>query len=94
MMSDRMISIVRTVVPALWGAGLAWAIQHGLPPEVVPAVDAVDDTILIPLAMVAVYAGARWMEDPRRPAWVRLAARLLLGSGQQPAYASAARSAE
>ncbi|HYQ62702.1 hypothetical protein [Actinophytocola sp.] len=81
-MSDRLTAWVRTVVPTLWAAGVAWLIRLGLPPAVTDAVAGLVDVLVVPAALAAVYALLRWVE-PRLPAWL---ARLLLGSTRPPSY--------
>ena len=76
-------SIVRTGVPAAWGALLAWLLSLGLPADVAAAADRVDE-LLVLVCVTGVYAGARWLERQRwMPRWL---SRVLLGSTQQPVY--------
>ncbi|WP_075846552.1 hypothetical protein [Saccharomonospora sp. CUA-673] len=81
-MSDRLTSWVRTVVPALWAALVAWFVGLGLPAEFADTLGGLADELIVPAALAGVYALVRWVE-PRLPQWL---ARLLLGSSRPPAY--------
>lgn len=81
-MSDKLTAWVRTVVPTLWSALVAWLVSLGLPPAVTDAVDGLGAIVVVPVAVAAVYAALRWLE-PRLPAWL---ARVLLGSARPPTY--------
>jgi hypothetical protein len=83
-MSDRLTSWVRTVVPALWSALVAWLVSLGLPPAVTGAVSGLVDVLVVPAALAVVYALLRWAE-PRLPAWLAV---LLLGSAKAPTYST------
>lgn len=76
-MSDIIISIIRTVVPAAVGAGLTWlADRLGIVDLDVDGAVAIVTTIVI----AAYYAGARALEE-RNPSLG-----VLLGSRQVPTY--------
>ncbi|MCP2262667.1 hypothetical protein LX15_006409 [Streptoalloteichus tenebrarius] len=86
-MTDNAVSLVRTLVPSLWGTVVAWLVGVGLLPG-----DLADDarglatTFLVPVAISGVYAGFRWLETRSWiPVWL---SRLLLGSTRQPTYVS------
>jgi len=89
--TDYLTSVLRTLVPTLWGAGLAWAVAwlltHGVPAELVDTLQPlqpVGTMVLVPASVTAVYAGARWLEArPWMPTWL---SRVLLGSAKQPVY--------
>lgn len=81
-MSDRLTAWVRTVVPALWSALVAWLLGLGVSPAVLSAVGGLVEPLLVPLALAAVYAGLRWLE-PRVPAWLAV---VLMGSTKTPTY--------
>lgn len=81
-MSDRLISIIRTVVPALWSAQLAWLGSLGLPPAITDALLGLGEQLLVPLVLAVVYTALRWAE-PHLPAWL---ARIFLGSTRTPTY--------
>lgn len=87
-MSDRLISIIRTVVPALWSAQLAWLASLGLPAQFADALLGVGEQLLVPLVLAVVYSGLRWIE-PHLPPWL---ARILLGWPTPPTYPSPAPS--
>lgn len=84
-MNDYFRSLIRTAVPAVWGAALVWATGYmPLPADVVAVLDRADDVVLVPAAMAGLYAGFRWLESRRwMPQWLT---RVLLGSATAPAY--------
>jgi hypothetical protein len=79
-------SILRTVVPALWGSLIAWLI--GVLPILAPLeadLKGLADIILPVLTAIIIgawYAFWRWLE-PRLPDWLT---RAVLGSAKTPAY--------
>jgi hypothetical protein len=79
-------SILRTVVPALWGAFIGWAI--GLLPILEPHREALLEygtplsAIVAAVLIGAWYAFWRWLE-PRLPDWLT---RAVLGSAKTPVY--------
>jgi hypothetical protein len=79
-------SILRTVVPALWGSLVAWLI--GVAPLLSPLeahLLGLSDVILPVITAVIIgawYALWRWLE-PRLPAWLT---RAVLGSAKTPTY--------
>lgn len=81
-LGDRLTSWLRTVVPALWAAAIAWLVGLGLPEAVTSAVDGLGQLVLLPVALAAVYPALRAVEA-HLPPW---ATRLLLGSNQPPSY--------
>lgn len=81
-MSDRLVAWVRTVVPTLWSAVVAWLVSLGLPPAITEAIAGLGDVLVVPVVLGAVYALLRWLE-PRLPAWLAV---LLLGSPRTPVY--------
>lgn len=81
-MPDRLTAWVRTVVPALWAALVAWLVTLGLPPAVTDAVAGLVDVFVVPAVLAVVYAGLRWIE-PRLPRWLTV---VLLGSARTPVY--------
>lgn len=81
-MSDRLTAWVRTVVPTIWAALVAWLISRGVPEVVTTAAGGLVEPLLVPLALAAVYAGLRWLE-PRLPVWLAV---VLIGSPRQPTY--------
>lgn len=79
-------SILRTVVPALWGSLIAWLI--GALPILAPLqsdLTGLADVLLPVLTAVIIaawYAFWRWLE-PRLPDWLT---RAVLGSAKAPVY--------
>jgi hypothetical protein len=79
-------SILRTLVPALWGSLVAWLI--GVVPVLAPLqahLLGLSDVILPVITAVIIaawYAFWRWLE-PRLPDWLT---RAVLGSAQAPVY--------
>jgi hypothetical protein len=84
-MSDRLTAWVRTVVPALWSALVAWLVSLGLPPAVTNAAAGLVEILVVPVALGAVYAALRWLEK-RVPPWLAV---VLLGSAKTPIYSPA-----
>lgn len=83
-----LISILRTVVPVLWGSFIAWLL--GVAPVLEPLREdllAYSD-VLVPVVTAVIiggwYALWRWLE-PRLPDWLT---RILLGSAKAPTYAN------
>ncbi|GAA2242564.1 hypothetical protein GCM10010401_14350 [Rarobacter faecitabidus] len=84
-LSDRVVSILRTAVPTLWGSAVVWLLA------LIPALESVRDALLstgvrelvVGVAIVVWYALWRWLE-PRMPDWLT---RLVLGSARAPGYA-------
>jgi hypothetical protein len=79
-------SILRTIVPALWGSLIAWLI--GALPILAPLqadLTGLSDVILPIITAVIIgawYAGWRWLE-PKLPDWLT---RAVLGSAKTPSY--------
>lgn len=77
------MSVIRTVVPMIVGAGVGWLVAKGLIPE-----SATEDltgqatVVLTLLFSSAWYAFARWLE-PRIPSWASSMLGLL---GTPPSY--------
>lgn len=90
-MRDQITAVLRTVVPSLWGSGLAWLVDHNLLPagaalDAAPLGVQLAELVVIPAAIGFYYAAVRWLESQTwMPRW---AVRLLLGSARQPAYSS------
>lgn len=90
-LSDRVVSLLRTAVPSLWGSLVAWAAVAltGYLPEGVTAavIDALSSpyalSVVMAASIAAWYAAWRWME-PHLPSWL---VRIALGSAQTPTYA-------
>ena len=84
-------SILRTLVPALWGSGIAWLI--GVLPILAPLeadLRGLADVLLPIITAVIIgawYAFWRWAE-PRLPDWLTVA---VLGSAKTPTYSSNGR---
>lgn len=81
-MSDRLTAWVRTVVPTLWAALVAWLLSLGVPAGLLDAAGGLVEPLLVPVALAAVYAGLRWLE-PRLPRWLAV---VLIGSPRTPTY--------
>ncbi|MEV5537468.1 glycoside hydrolase domain-containing protein [Saccharopolyspora shandongensis] len=85
-----LVSIVRTVLPAAWGALIAWLVSTRLlPADLGEQAQTLATTVLVPVAGALIYAAARWLET--RPGFPRSLAHLLLGSAQVPNYPNASR---
>lgn len=81
-MTDLLTGWVRTIVPTVWAAVVAWAVSLGLPEEFADELNGLAGTLLVPLVLAAVYALIRWVE-PRLPDWL---SRFLTGSAKTPTY--------
>ena len=82
-------SILRTLVPALWGSFITWLIM--LIPALAPLQDQLLGlaNVLLPIVTAVIvaawYAAWRWLE-PRLPDWLT---RAVLGSAKTPVYPAA-----
>ncbi|MEU0465006.1 hypothetical protein ABZ215_13465 [Amycolatopsis sp. NPDC006131] len=81
-MSDKLTSIVRTIVPGAWATLVAWLVGLGLPDVVTGWLSGLGGRVTELVALVVVYVFVRWVE-PRVPSWL---AALLLGSSKAPTY--------
>lgn len=81
-MSDYVVSLLRTVVPVVWGSILAAFLARVPVPADVEEVLVDFGAVLVVVLIAAWYALARWLE-PRLPDWLRV---VLLGSANAPAY--------
>lgn len=90
-LSERVVALLRTAVPALWGTLTAWALAQVagvLPPALAdPLATALGSDVVVAVVVAAViaawYAVWRWAE-PHVPAWL---VRVVLGSARTPSYA-------
>ncbi|WP_409466611.1 DUF6519 domain-containing protein [Amycolatopsis sp. GA6-003] len=82
-LGDHLTSWLRTVVPGLWSALVAWLVSLGLPSSVTDAVAGLGNQVIVPLVLAVVYALLRQLE-PKMPPWLT---RVLLGSNRPPSYA-------
>lgn len=91
-LSDKVVSLLRTAVPVVWGYIVTWLLAKipgavdflqafGIDLNSVVVVNAVTGA-----ATIAWYALWRWLE-PRLPAWLT---RLVLGSNKAPVYVEGA----
>ena len=84
-LSDWVVSVLRTAVPSVWGALIAWVLTViPLLPHSVGVFLTSKSDVVAALAIVGWYALWRRIE-PHLPAW---ATRLVLGSSRAPSYAS------
>ena len=87
-MSDYLVSILRTLIPTLWGSVIAWLIS------LAPVLDSVRDELeglglVLAAVCIAVYYAIVRVVEPHIPGWL---ARVLLGSSRSPGlYASEAQ---
>ena len=85
-LSDKVVSLLRTVVPVIWGSLIAWLLTViSLPASVTGFLTNQTDIVVV-VAIAGWYAGFRWLE-PRLPAWLT---RIVLGSNLTPSYAPVA----
>lgn len=81
--SNLAVSLLRTGVPAAWGAALAFLLVHApWIPHVVVAYLQGQETAVTGAVIFLWYAAWRWAEK-RLPTWLT---RLVLGSAQAPSY--------
>ncbi|MCP2166713.1 DUF1906 domain-containing protein [Goodfellowiella coeruleoviolacea] len=86
-LTDYAVSFLRTAVPSLWGAAVAYLVSLGvLPSGWSEQVETISTTVLVPVCISAVYAVARWLEN--RAWFPNWASRILLGSKRKPNYSS------
>lgn len=89
MLRQLLAGLLRTIVPALWGSAITWAI--GVAPALAPMqgqlLGLADLALPVITAVIigAWYALWRWLE-PRLPDWLT---RALLGSAKTPVYPAA-----
>lgn len=83
-MSDYIASILRTIVPASWGALIAWVVTQVALPEVVAefVASAAVSGFITAVAIGGWYALWRKIE-PRVPAWL---VTVVLGYAKPPTY--------
>jgi hypothetical protein len=83
------ISILRTLVPVIWGHAIAYAVSFGIPASILDQYQAVITEALAALLTVGWYALWRWIET-KLPSVdtdvVHLLALLALGHPAQPSY--------
>jgi hypothetical protein len=82
-MSEFIVSVIRTVVPTVVGAAIAWAMVHGLGWANLGSYQDQVSAWLVVACISGYYALARWLEE--RYPW----AGLLLGVARRPAYPAA-----
>jgi hypothetical protein len=87
--NNYVTSVLRTVVPALWGSALAWLVAAGILDQGgALAAAPFAAAVLVPVAIGGYYALARLVErQPWAPAWL---AALLLGAPAAPDYRAGA----
>lgn len=92
-MSDKFADWLRTVVPALWSALVAWAVVHQLlPASLAGWAGGLGAAVAVPVVLGAVYAGLRWFEARSWvPDWLT---RILLGSARVPTFPPTGAAAE
>lgn len=82
-MSDKVTAWLRTVVPTLWSAGLAWLLVHlSVLHSLAGPLGGLGTLVMVPV----VLAGWKWLlatVGPRLPVWLQ---RLLNGSARMPTY--------
>lgn len=76
---------LRTIIPALWAAGLAWlAARVDLPQVLFDWLGSFGTMVMVPIALALVYPTFRWIES--RTWWPDWMTRILMGSAEQPVY--------
>lgn len=90
-MDPYAISLIRTVVPVIWGHAVAWLISLGIPTSLLDNYRAAAVEGLAIVLTTGWYALWRWVElkVPALDSFVaRLAAIIALGHPAQPTYAT------
>lgn len=83
-LSNRVVSLLRTFVPVVWGSAIAWllSVAPWLPHQLTTFLTAQTDIIVV-VAITGWYAAFRWLE-PKLPPWLTC---IVLGSNRTPVYA-------
>lgn len=81
-LSDTVVSIIRTVVPAAWGSLIAWLLT------LVPALAIVEDHVtsisqVATLVVIGLWYSATRALEPKMPEWLRS---ILFGVATTPEY--------
>ena len=82
-LSDKVVSLLRTVVPVIWGSAIAWLLTVISVPAPVGSFLTNQTDLVVVASITLWYAAFRWLE-PKLPAWLT---RIVLGSNQTPSYA-------
>lgn len=77
-MSDFFISLIRTYVPWVVGAGIAWLVNAGF--DIAPDVSAAAAVAAVGLVSAVYYFAVRWLES--KIPWLGV----LLGAPKAPVY--------
>ena len=83
-LSDTVVSIIRTVVPAAWGSLMAWLIT------MIPALHIIEDQSfalgqIVSLVVIGLWYSVSRTLEPRMPEWLR---NILFGVSSTPEYDS------
>jgi hypothetical protein len=81
--SDKLTSIIRTIVPGIWAALVAWLVGLGLPVVVTDWLSGLGGQATQLVALAVVYIVVRVVE-PHLPAWLTV---VIFGSRRTPTYA-------
>lgn len=81
-LSDTIVSIIRTVIPAAWGSLIAWLLSQ------IPALEMIESQIESIEAVVTFIVIGLWYSvtralEPRTPEWLR---KILFGVATNPEY--------
>lgn len=80
--ADKRTDWVRTVVPVLWSALIAWLIKIGAPESVTDALNHLGGTVVTPVVVAAVYGLLKAVES-NLPPWL---SKVLMGSEHEPEF--------
>lgn len=81
-MSDKIVAWLRTVLPGVWAALVAYVATLGLPTWVTDILGNATEQVVGVVVLAVVYPVLRWLEA-RTPDWL---SRLLMGSAKPPTY--------
>lgn len=79
-----LVSVARTLVPALWSVLIVWLVAHGLPADLAATLSPLAETVILPFVLAGYYALIRWLET--QAWWPALLSQVLMGSAHVPDY--------
>lgn len=81
-LSDTLVSIIRTVIPAAWGTLLSWAILQFPALEIIEGhLSALEEVLT--LVVIGLWYSATRVLEPRLPKWLR---KIFFGVDSAPDY--------
>lgn len=80
--TDKRTDWLRTVVPVIWSALIAWLIKMGAPEMLTDALNHLGGTVVTPVVVAAVYGALKALES-HLPPWL---SKILMGSEHEPEF--------